>query len=51
MNSKFTIEEVKAACEFLLSLGQFKLEEEGLGSTKYFRITAHGTLEHERSGE
>lgn len=42
------LDEVKAALVFLESLKQAELIREKLGSSKYYRITATGTLAHER---
>lgn len=49
MENDFTYAEVQAALEFLVSLEQVKLTVSKLGSSKYYQITAAGTLAHERN--
>lgn len=44
-----TVPEVIGACELLLDLGQIKEITNQMGSLRYFRIHAEGTLAHERS--
>jgi hypothetical protein len=45
---KFTIAEVRDALAFLVSAKQAEIEPEPCGATEYFKITATGTLAHER---
>jgi hypothetical protein len=49
MENDFTYAEVQAALDFLVSLEQVKLTVSKLGSSKYYQITAAGTLAHERN--
>ena len=44
----FTAEEVRDALAFFVSAKQVEIEPDGLGATDYFKITAAGTLAHER---
>ena len=44
----FTPEEVRNALAFLVSAHQVEIEPESLGATEYFKVTATGTLAHER---
>ena len=44
----FTLDEVVNALAFLMSAKQADVEPEGMGATEYFKITAAGTLAHER---
>ncbi len=44
----FTLDEVRAALVFLVSAKQVEVEPDQLGATDYFKITAAGTLAHER---
>ncbi|HPA21465.1 MAG TPA: hypothetical protein PLU30_27235 [Verrucomicrobiae bacterium] len=45
---RYTDDEVDAAISFLQKAGQIEFEEESLGATKYWKITAAGILAHER---
>ena len=47
-NFDFTLAEVEAALVFLVGLNQVEVNHAGLGSTKYYQITAQGTLAEER---
>lgn len=40
--------EVEAAAAFLAQLGHLAAEPDPMGATRYYRITAQGTLAHER---
>ena len=43
-----TVEDVARACEVLTALGQLHAENDPIGgSTKYYRVTAQGILDHE----
>lgn len=44
----FTRAEVTSALVFLVSLGQAEVSPASLGSTKFYQITAKGTLAEER---
>lgn len=44
----FTVEEIEAALNFLLDLGQICPVQASLGASTEWRITAAGTLAHER---
>ncbi len=48
VETDYTAEEVKAALDFLVSLGQVESKHSPLGSTLSYKITAAGTLAHER---
>jgi hypothetical protein len=43
-----TVPEVLAACEFLKDLGHLTEVKNTMGSLRYFKIHAEGTLAHER---
>lgn len=43
-----TLPEVEDACQLFQGLGHFHQLHNSFGSVKYFQITAHGTLAHER---
>lgn len=43
-----SVEQVEAACQFLLDLGQVASEVDPLGGEEFFRITAAGQLAQER---
>lgn len=49
MGGDFTLHEVQEALEFLTGLGHAEEQPDGLGSTRYYKITAGGTLFFERS--
>jgi len=44
----FSAEEVRDALAFFVSAKQVEIEQDGCGATDYFKITASGTLAHER---
>lgn len=44
----FTLPEVEAALTFLVKLGQVEVAPASLGSTKFYQISAPGTLADER---
>lgn len=44
-----TLTEVSAALQFFVSAKQIEELTESIGSSKYYKITAEGTLAHERS--
>jgi len=46
---EFTDEEIRAAVVFLVSARQVEIEPDDLGATEFYRITAAGTLAHERN--
>lgn len=45
---RYTDAEIEAAISFLEKAKQIDFEEEGLGATRYWKITAAGILAHER---
>lgn len=45
----FTNAEVTSACAFLLSAELLTEHRDPLGATAYFKVTAEGILQHERS--
>lgn len=44
------LEDVEVALAFLASKGQVESAPDDLGSTEYFKLSATGILDHERSG-
>lgn len=48
-NWDFSTDEVRAACALLFGLDQLEESTASLGATKYYKISAKGTLEHERN--